>query len=107
MYEYNAIVKKVLDANTLELTVDLGFGVTIKRVFHAVGMNAPIFRGNENDATKIEAAVEAKNTAKDLILGKKVQIVAQKMAKYGRYEVAVFSIDDGKSYNDLMAEKGY
>lgn len=29
MYEYNAIIKKVVDGDTLDVDVDLGFGVKI------------------------------------------------------------------------------
>jgi endonuclease YncB( thermonuclease family) len=104
MYEYNAIVKTVLDANTLELSVDLGFGVTIKRVFGIVGMNAPIFKTatTESDVADAQAA---KAKAIEIISGKPVVVRTQKIGKFGRYTAEVFF--NNTSYNDLMKNAGW
>jgi len=41
MYEYNAIVDKVVDGDTIDVTIDLGFKTWKKVRVRMEGMNAP------------------------------------------------------------------
>ncbi len=41
MYEYNAKVIRIIDGDTYELEVDLGFGITITRKFRLLGIDTP------------------------------------------------------------------
>lgn len=92
MYEYNAVVKNILDANTVELLVDLGFGVTIRRVFGIVGATAPTFKNNDDP----QAAQAAKTNTITHLSNRQVLIRTQKIARYGRYVAEIFV--DGRQY---------
>ena len=103
-YEYRAIVKTILDANTVELAVDLGFGLTIRRVFAIIGMTAPTFRGAKSPKEVVEAE-RAKKVAIQVASGAKVLCKSRKMAKYGRYS-AELVFEDGETYPEKLARQG-
>jgi len=105
MYEYKATIRTILDANTVELKVDVGFGLTIQRVFAVVGMSAPTFRGAKHPE-EISAAELAKKTAIAMAAGARVLCRSHKIAKYGRY-AAELIFEDGETYVEKMAKKGY
>lgn len=50
MYEYRGRVVRVIDADTLLLTLDLGFSLTITDHFRLVGLNAPELATQEGKA---------------------------------------------------------
>lgn len=41
MYEYKATVTRLLDADTIELSIDLGFYITIRQLVRLDGIDAP------------------------------------------------------------------
>jgi micrococcal nuclease len=45
MYEYRAGVIKVVDGDTVDLRVELGFGISIVERFRLAGIDAPEMRG--------------------------------------------------------------
>lgn len=104
MYEYNAIIKGVIDANTVELTVDLGFGVTIKRIFRIIDASAPSQYDQPPDLAR---SALAKQFAIDNLLHQRVTIQPIKTGKYGRYEAAVTISKTQKNYLELLKENGF
>lgn len=91
MYKYNAIVKGIIDANTIELTLDLGFGVTIKRVFRIRGTDL-----------SDERASELKPKAIEILYGKRVVLTPVKIGRHGRYETSIHIIDLDTDYLELI-----
>lgn len=49
MYEYNAIVNKVVDGDTIDVTIDLGFKTWKKVRVRMEGMNAPESRTRDKE----------------------------------------------------------
>lgn len=47
MYEYQARISRVIDGDTVEAEIDLGFHVTISVTLRLAGINAPEIRGAE------------------------------------------------------------
>ena len=49
-YEYNAIVTKVYDGDTITVDIDLGLGVWLKKqTIRLYGINTPELRGDERE----------------------------------------------------------
>jgi micrococcal nuclease len=103
MYEYFVEVKKVVDGDTIDVVVDLGFGVLKKERVRLVGVNAP--ETNSKNPKEREAGLATKMfVAKQLGLPPaesrfaKVKIQSEKpdpADKYGRYLARVlFSYGD-------------
>lgn len=91
MYQYRAKVARVVDGDTVDFLVDLGFGVTMKIRGRLTGVNTPE-RGHPQWTL-------ATNTCADLLnkvtneLGY-VTISTGKTGKYGRWLVTIDGVND-------------
>jgi micrococcal nuclease len=98
MYEYKAMVMKVVDGDTYDVMIDLGFDVRYKARLRLYGYDAPEVRGEEREQGLIMAAF-----VREAILGKMVTIKTYKDAKekWGRYLADVI-LEDGTSLKTLL-----
>ena len=106
MYEYKAVVTRVVDGDTFDAEVDLGFNLSMKARFRLNGIDTPeIFKPrNENEK---EHGMEAKQFVESLMLNGVVKIRTQKdVGIYGRYSADVF-FDDGSSLAVVLKEQGF
>ena len=65
MYEYHAVVDRVVDGDTLDVTIDLGFHAHIKTRVRMEGMNAPESR--TRNLEEKERGLAAKARLKEII----------------------------------------
>ena len=90
MYQYKAQVKSVIDADTIDVLIDLGFGVHTMQRLRLYGIDAP--------EMKTEAGKIAKEYVKSVLLGADasmfvyVRTIKDKKDKYGR-KLAVLYFD--------------
>lgn len=91
MYEYRAIVKSVIDASTIEATLDLGFGITVKRVFRI--KNTPLSEAEDQ---------QLKSKAIGILKGRRVVITPTKIGRHGRYEASIYLADENKDYLECL-----
>ncbi len=47
MYNYNAKITNVVDGDTFDFEIDLGFGITYKNRLRLYGVDTPEVRGSE------------------------------------------------------------
>lgn len=108
MYEYMADVVRVVDGDTVDLRVDLGFGITFKERFRLHGINAPEIHGVKKDSEEYKAGMEATNWLRQKLEHGRFQVrtIKDKKGKYGRY-LAVLIERDGSNINDEMVKLGY
>jgi micrococcal nuclease len=105
MYIYNAKCVRVVDGDTIDATIDLGFDTWKKIRIRLVGMNAPESRTRDLDEKVLGLA--AKAFLKD-ILGKHDNdfiLHSQGVGKYGRCLGELFLGD--QNVNDLMITEGH
>lgn len=107
----DAVVTRVIDGDTIEVTVDCLFDIAQKNLqVRLYGIDTP-----ELSSTKVEirtAAKAAKVRLTDLLQGKSVKLTSYKVIdddldtdKYGRYLADVYLED--KNINQLMIQEGY
>jgi micrococcal nuclease len=97
MYEYKATVLKVIDGDTIDAEVDLGFRLKISDRFRLVGINAPETRTrNKEEKAK---GLKSKKYVIEKIEGKEVIIKTEKKGKFGRYLATVYYIVGNKKIN--------
>jgi len=95
-YTYDALVTNVIDGDTIDADVDLGFDVHTRMRFRLAGIDTPEIRSSNADEKA--AGLKAKEYLTKLIGGKRVVIesIKDKAEKFGRYlcriMVAVSSI---------------
>jgi micrococcal nuclease len=99
MYEYKAKIIRVVDGDTVDAEVDLGFHVVITMKFRLAGINAPEMKTAEGK--------KAKSALISVIEGKTVKIltIKDKQEKYGRY-LAIILENDKNNVNNWLVEQG-
>jgi len=106
-YEYNAHITRVIDGDTFEANIDLGFNVSFKATLRLKGVDTPETWRPSCDAERKhgEAATRFVET---IILGQKVKIITHKAGAgiYGRYTAEVY-IEDGRCLSDMLIEGGF
>lgn len=106
MYTYNAKLTRVIDGDTLDLQVDLGFGMFQVHRFRLLGINAPEMHGPSRKAGE-DAKTALGLLLKEHAAGLQIVTVKDKSDKYGRYLATVYLGDDrSKSVNELMIDAG-
>ena len=90
MYEYHAVVDRVVDGDTLDVTIDLGFHTYIKTRVRMEGMNAPESR--TRDLEEKERGLAAKARLQEIIEYNKNHCILRVsgLGKYGRALATVF-----------------
>ena len=110
MYEYR--VKKVLavvDGDTIDVDIDLGFNVSYTQRVRLAGIDTPESRTKDlkEKALGLEVKEHLKKQLKDALT---VTIKTEKpdsSEKYGRILGWLYINDDEKSLNEQMIEQGY
>ena len=107
MHQYKAQVKAVIDADTIDVLIDLGFGVHTMQRLRLYGIDAP--------EMKTEAGKIAKEYVKSVLLGADasmfvyVRTFKDKKDKYGRKLAVVYFdpvsmlLDQDESKIEMMA----
>ena len=109
MHEYNAKLIKVVDGDTLDAEIDLGFNVFIKERVRLYGIDT--WESRTRDLEEKKKGLAAKARLKELVSSKKFIIRTHKKqkGKYGRILGEIFTEIDGMdvNVNDLLFEEGH
>lgn len=113
MYEYRCKVTKVIDGDTVDVDIDLGFDIILKdeRV-RIMGIDTPESRTRDKVEKKFGLASKAR--LKELIGGKSGPILKTQInkkgedmrGKFGRI-LGDFVTDDGRMVTDILVEEGH
>jgi len=107
LYTYKAIVDKVVDGDTLKVTIDLGFTVLWKSSCRFYGVNTPELKSK--DAGQKSRAQAAKKFVSDTLpQGSEILIHSRELDKYGRPLVDIFYGEGfAQHLNQQLIEKNY
>lgn len=97
MYQYKAVVDRVVDGDTICCTLDLGFNIFIKEKFRFAKINAP--------ETSTSEGKDVKQLVSDMLTGKSVVLEVTKQDKYGRWLAVV--VLDGLEVNQWLLDNGH
>jgi len=96
VYEYEALITRVIDGDTMDFEIDLGFGIKYNSRLRLYGVDTPEVRGDERSK-----GLAVKEAVRILIENKKVILKTHKWkGKYGRY-VAKIIVAKGMLNMDL------
>lgn len=96
MYTYKAIVLRVIDGDTVKLSIDLGFRVFWTSNCRLADINAPEMNTEEGKASKAHLQTIISE-------GEELTIVSRKLDKYGRPVVLLFKNKDYVNNNSVNA----
>lgn len=109
IYQYWGKVVKIVDGDTIDLDVSLGFETNTKKRFRLVGIDTPEMFGVPHSSSEYKKGLEAKKKLEGLIPQSnwvEVKVFqSSNREKYGRYLAELFV--DGKSINKKMEQAGY
>lgn len=101
MYIYRAELIRVIDGDTVDLAVDLGFRVVMRDRFRLYGINAWETKGEERDKGLL-----AKARLEELITGPlTVHTIKDTRGKYGRWLAILYSGD--LNINGTLVSEGH
>lgn len=102
MYQYNATLLNIIDGDTLDMDIDMGFNVRIKQRLRLIGINTPEL--NSKDQAAREEAFKAKQFVQaSLTIGGSYVIKTHKGDKYGRL-LAELYLTPSETLNDLLLQ---
>jgi micrococcal nuclease len=101
-YLYNAKITNVVDGDTVDAEVDLGFTVYVKVRFRLYGIDT--METNDKAIAVRELGLKAKAFVANALLGKLVTIESHKSDKYGRWLGEIYL--DGVSVNKQLLSEG-
>lgn len=100
-YLYKAKIVKVIDGDTVDAVLDLGFYMSAKLRLRLNGINTPEL--TSQDVREASNARQAKMILASLVESKDVLLKTYKADKYGRW-LADIILDDGLNVNNYLLE---
>jgi micrococcal nuclease len=105
-YVYRGIVVRVIDGDTIEVNLDLGFNLT-----HRVRMRVDFLDTPETwrplSPLEKQHGMDATWRAKELLMGEQLGITTSKeVGIYGRYGCSI-TLPDGRDYATVMKDEGF
>ena len=113
MYNYKISLLRVVDGDTIDAEIDLGFDIKVKKRIRFAGINAPESR--TKDLEEKARGLAAKDRVKQLLDGcENIQLHSHGIGKFGRClgEIFLDTIDGQEkltveSLNELLIREGH
>ena len=106
LYQYKGKILRVVDADTVDAAVDVGFGLTMTQRFRLNNYDAPETFRPRNEAEKIHGK-KATVRAIELLMDKHILIKSTKVAGiYGRFGATIW-LEDGRNFAEVMINEGF
>jgi micrococcal nuclease len=113
MYEYKCKILRVVDGDTVDVDIDLGFGVWMhKERVRMMGIDTPESR--TRDRVEKAFGIASKDRLKELLPIGSIQVLKteidrsgeDKKGKFGRI-LGDFLVDDNRRCTDILVEEGH
>ena len=108
MYKYGAKLLRVVDGDTADVMIDLGFSTWVKARLRFKGVDT--WEKRTRNLEEKAKGLEAKAYVKDLLENSdegKFSIISHGRGKYGRVLGEIFVKGHEKSVNELLKENGH
>ena len=103
MYEYNVKIVKVVDGDTVDVDIDLGFGMTYKKQrVRMKGIDTPESRTRDLEEKKFGLA--SKEFLKEQLKDQEIELVSHDKGKFGRILGELFVGSSAYSINRIMID---
>ena len=107
MYKYNAKLIRVIDGDTIDALIDLGFDVCVKKRIRLYGINTPETRTRDLEQKK--AGIAAKDRLSEIMKDCDYEFVLVSLGiwKYGRCLGELFIDNSQESVNQTLINEGH
>lgn len=110
MYTYHANVDRVIDGDTIDLVIDLGFKITTFQRIRLRGINTPETYNVKKESEEYKKGMAAKNFVVKRLEENSFKVIVETdkdVGKFGRYIGVIRLADNTVSLNDELVEKGF
>jgi len=111
MYTYNAVVTRVVDGDTFDLKVQLGFKICIGIRVRLYGVDTPEVYGVKKESEEYQKGEAASEFARDWLKASpetiEVHTVKDAKGKYGRYLATIVNPITKESLNEALLANGH
>lgn len=110
MYQYKAKVERVVDGDTMDVIVDVGFKITTNQRIRLAKINTPETYNVKKDSEEYKKGMAAKEYVMQRIQTNNNEIMLETdklVGKYGRYIGTIFLSDSDVTLNDELVQKGF
>lgn len=108
MYSYNFRLDRVVDGDTIDAFVDLGFGIWTKQRFRLWGIDTPEIRSRDKEEKA--AGFRAKDRLEELLTENEDIMVqtSKEKGKFGRYLAKLFIMGNTtRCINKILVSEGH
>ncbi|MBN1985149.1 MAG: thermonuclease family protein [Prolixibacteraceae bacterium] len=109
MYQYKATVKRIVDGDTLDIIIDLGFKITTNQRIRLAHINTPETFNVKKDSEEYKKGIEAKIFVEQRVAENNFEAIIETdkdVGKYGRYIATVRLADKEITLNDELVKMG-
>jgi micrococcal nuclease len=109
MYHYKAKVERIVDGDTIDVVIDLGFKITTFQRIRMAKINTPETFNVKKDSEEYLKGLASKQYVEQRIAANnnEIELETEKVTeKYGRYIGTIWLADSTTSLNDELVEKG-
>ncbi len=110
MYEYKAKLDRVVDGDTMSVTIDLGFKISTTQKIRLAYIDTPETFRVKHTSEEYKKGIAATNYVKKRLEDNQneMKLMTYKgTGKYGRYIGVIWLKDSDVSLNDELVQKGY
>ena len=105
MYEYHCKIVRVIDGDTVDVDIDLGFGVWLKKErVRVYGIDTPESRTRDKEEKKKGLVAKARLIELLKKNGNHFILISHELGKYGRV-LGEILLDDDRNVNDILIEE--
>ena len=107
MYKYKAKLKRVVDGDTCDAYIDLGFDVSVKKRIRFMGVDT--WESRTRDLEEKKKGLAAKEYTKEMLSKNEGEFIIKShgVGKYGRVLGELFIEGEDKSLNELLKDNGH
>ena len=110
MYQYKATVERIVDGDTIDVIIDLGFKITTNQRIRLAGINTPETYTVKKDSEEYKKGVAARQYVEQRLAENNNTMLIETdkyTGKFGRYIGTIYLDDTSKTLNDELVEKGF
>jgi len=106
IYQYKSELLRVVDGDTIDALIDIGFDVFVKKRIRLFGMDT--WESRTRDLEEKAKGLAAKARLKELLADNdnKFSLISHELGKYGRV-LGTIMLDGGRCANDILVEEGH
>jgi micrococcal nuclease len=110
MYQYKAFVERIVDGDTMDVIIDLGFKITTNQRIRLANINTPETYTVKKNSEEYQKGMAAKQYVEQRIAANSNEILLETekdTEKYGRYIGTIWLADKEITLNDELVEMGH